>query len=505
MRSFIKIFLFVTLALSGYAQAPQKFSFQGVAKDAAGKAVANANIGLRFSIIQHADDNVVVYQETQNTTTSSSGVFTVLVGAGSVKSGSFNISWDIYEHSLKVELDATGGTNYVDLGLTKMSSVPYALFAGEADRWKNNTPIIQTGDDDQGGFLPQLDPGNMLIWYPRKGAFKVGRNLPFNTAWEDNKTGKYSASFGLNSESSGLSSTSIGSNNVASGKSSFSAGDNTFAKAQSSTSIGQFNNKDDNPSNTPIFFDRIFQIGNGSSEANRSNALTVLRSGKIGIGDNVLAPEFILDIGSRPRIRHNENTTAGVLLDDFNNIASAFMGMKSNTEIGFYHNGKWSFWVDGQGNAHIASGILSTSDKRLKRNITPLSNTLAKLTELNGYRYFWKDGTLDQSIQTGVIAQEVEALFPDLVKTDEQGFKSVNYNGLIPHLIESVKELNASLNALQSDKNRLKSENKALKAQASQITAMQQEMSQLKDSLHSIEASLKATSNGVSAKTSSGK
>ena len=53
-------------------------------------------------------------------------------------------------------------------------------------------------------------------------------------------------------------------------------------------------------------------------------------------------------------------------------------------------------------------------------------------------------------MQTGLIAQDVEALFPELVKTDEKGFKSLNYTGLIPHLIESVKELrkqNAKLEA----------------------------------------------------------
>lgn len=67
-----------------------------------------------------------------------------------------------------------------------------------------------------------------------------------------------------------------------------------------------------------------------------------------------------------------------------------------------------------------------------------------------------------QSLQTGLIAQEVEVLFPELVKTDDKGFKSLNYSGLIPHLIESVKQL-ANQNA------KLGAENAAFKADSKDI------------------------------------
>jgi hypothetical protein len=54
-------------------------------------------------------------------------------------------------------------------------------------------------------------------------------------------------------------------------------------------------------------------------------------------------------------------------------------------------------------------------------------------------------------LQTGLIAQEVEKIFPELVKTDEEGFKSVNYIGLVPHLIEAIKELKLENQELKSD------------------------------------------------------
>jgi len=62
-------------------------------------------------------------------------------------------------------------------------------------------------------------------------------------------------------------------------------------------------------------------------------------------------------------------------------------------------------------------------------------------------------------LQTGLIAQEVEKLFPELVNTDDKGYKSMNYNGLIPHLIEAVKELKgqtAEIAELRKELNELK-------------------------------------------------
>lgn len=51
----------------------------------------------------------------------------------------------------------------------------------------------------------------------------------------------------------------------------------------------------------------------------------------------------------------------------------------------------------------------------------------------------------------GVIAQEVEAVFPELVHKDEQGLRSVNYAGLVAVLIESVKELDERVRALERE------------------------------------------------------
>ncbi|MEI7563318.1 MAG: tail fiber domain-containing protein [bacterium] len=60
------------------------------------------------------------------------------------------------------------------------------------------------------------------------------------------------------------------------------------------------------------------------------------------------------------------------------------------------------------------------------------------MTQLNGYSFTWKDtGKKD----IGLIAQEVEKIFPDLVNTDTDGVKAVEYMNIIAPLVESVKSL----------------------------------------------------------------
>ena len=93
----------------------------------------------------------------------------------------------------------------------------------------------------------------------------------------------------------------------------------------------------------------------------------------------------------------------------------------------------------------------STSDKNLKDNIQNIVSPLEKLSKINGVTFDWNN---KQDIYTGndvgVIAQEVEEVLPSIVITRENGFKAVNYEKIVPLLIESIKELK-----LQNDNLRL--------------------------------------------------
>ena len=90
----------------------------------------------------------------------------------------------------------------------------------------------------------------------------------------------------------------------------------------------------------------------------------------------------------------------------------------------------------------------STSDMTLKTNIQNISDPLEKLKRIDGYSYNWKNG--DPNMQYGVMAQQLESVgFSDIVNTNKDGIKGVNYNALIPFLIESVKSLSKEVDRLK--------------------------------------------------------
>ena len=131
------------------AQAPNAIPYQGVARNASGAILASQAIGLRFSIHDGTASGTVVYQETQSTTTTALGLFTVNIGMGTPVTGTLSsVNWGVGAKFIQVELDATGGVAYVDMGTTQLMSVPYALFAGTAG---NGVTVHFIGESYGGG------------------------------------------------------------------------------------------------------------------------------------------------------------------------------------------------------------------------------------------------------------------------------------------------------------------------------------------------------------------
>jgi hypothetical protein len=84
----------------------------------------------------------------------------------------------------------------------------------------------------------------------------------------------------------------------------------------------------------------------------------------------------------------------------------------------------------------------AVSDARYKKNITKLSDPLAKLMSIEGYEYEWKDDNLNSGKkQLGVLAQQLEAVGLSDIVTGTEDKKAVNYAALVPLLIEAIKEL----------------------------------------------------------------
>jgi hypothetical protein len=92
-----------------------------------------------------------------------------------------------------------------------------------------------------------------------------------------------------------------------------------------------------------------------------------------------------------------------------------------------------------------------SSDERLKDNIKPIENALDKIESIGGYTYEWNDKQQTYTgADIGVIAQEIEAIAPELVIDRETGFKAVKYEKLVAILIEGIKELSAKVNELEN-------------------------------------------------------
>lgn len=96
------------------------------------------------------------------------------------------------------------------------------------------------------------------------------------------------------------------------------------------------------------------------------------------------------------------------------------------------------------GNATAADFILS-SDRRLKTDLREITDGLSKVLALTGYTYRPLN---DERRRAGLMAQDVEAVFPDPVYTDAEGMKSLSYEQVIPLLVEAIKALNARIDAL---------------------------------------------------------
>ena len=127
-----KIILILTI-INTTLFAQTGINYQGAATDADGTKLVNQNISLKTSVLQGVVDGTTSYSEIHNTTTDQFGLFNVVIGQGVSISGDFEtISWGSDDHFLKVELDATGGTNYNLVSTTQMMSVPYALYAKNA-------------------------------------------------------------------------------------------------------------------------------------------------------------------------------------------------------------------------------------------------------------------------------------------------------------------------------------------------------------------------------------
>ncbi|MDD2279662.1 MAG: tail fiber domain-containing protein, partial [Bacteroidales bacterium] len=137
------------------------------------------------------------------------------------------------------------------------------------------------------------------------------------------------------------------------------------------------------------------------------------------------------------------------------------------------------------GDVRVTGSFVNPSDLNLKQNIKPIANAVQKIMQLNGVYFEWKPTTrfsapdkdgkysdgeeVSKETQVGVIAQEVEKVFPEIVLTDERGIKSVDYTKLTPLLIQAIKEQQQTITNQNEVIEVLKSQNEQIMQRLQQI------------------------------------
>ena len=96
----------------------------------------------------------------------------------------------------------------------------------------------------------------------------------------------------------------------------------------------------------------------------------------------------------------------------------------------------------------------ATSDERLKDNIKPIENALEKLQKIHGVEFDWNDKQQNYTgHDTGVIAQEVKEVLPEVVTERDDGYLAVKYEKMIGLLVESIKDLKSEVDDLKKQLN----------------------------------------------------
>ncbi|MFT3981565.1 MAG: tail fiber domain-containing protein [Ferruginibacter sp.] len=365
---------------------------------------------------------------------------------------------------------------------------------------------------------PASGPGTRMMWYPDKAAFRTG--TVSSTEWDKDNIGVYSfaagrdniasgfgavtlgfanksvadytftagntsiatgsgaVAIGSGAVASGFGATSIGYQTVANGLIATALGRETASRAFSSTSMGGYTKAKSDYSlvigkyNDTTATDRLFEIGYGTADNDRRNAVTVINNGNVGIGATsplrplsfpaVLGEKILLYPGSVGEVGigvygnelrlHSDNAGARVTFGTQTN-AGVF------TEAGrFEISGGYALRVNG---SIWANGTTYSSDARFKKNIATLPGALQKIMQLRGVSYEmmaeeYPSRNFTEGRQIGLLAQEVEAVVPEIVSTGDDGYKSVDYAKLVPVLIEAIKTQQEQIVELQKQVEQLK-------------------------------------------------
>ena len=238
-------------------------------------------------------------------------------------------------------------------------------------------------------------------------------------------TGIYASAMGNGTTASGNESTAMGYDTTASGEASTAMGYSTTASGWYSTAMGE----------------------GTSASGSRSTAMgwstTASGVGSTAMGYNTTASDYASTVIGQYNSSGSSVTNNAT---SFNTANTAFVignGTNSSNKSDAFKvmfNGDTTVSND----LTVSGDVVISSDARLKSNIVSLGSTLPKLLQIDGKSYEMKG---KQKI--GVLAQEIKEVFPELVSEDDNEMLAVNYQGLVPVLINALKEQQSEIDELK--------------------------------------------------------
>ncbi|MFT4668491.1 MAG: hypothetical protein ACI9AT_000353 [Ulvibacter sp.] len=325
-------------------------------------------------------------------------------------------------------------------------------------------------DSQAGG----IDGGNVGQFSAGYASRAIG-NMSTATGFRNTASGSASAALGSYNYATGDATIALGKENWAEGASTIAIGFKNHAAGDGSVALGQ-----ENMAWGSTNFTSGYQNVAGDVNANRNTGGSATAMGKY----NTASADASMAL-NRGTTATNQAATSMGLGTTADNVGMLAIGVNNAAGIGdttadqyYYADGVYTgapagvafvigngdvdtsnglagsspsnaFIVNYDGSATLSGDLTINSDARLKSNIISLGSTLAKLLMIDGKSYTMK--TNESQSKIGLLAQDVQKAFPELVKTTNDSDKtlSVNYQGLIPVLINAIKEQQKQIDELK--------------------------------------------------------
>ncbi|WP_299440108.1 tail fiber domain-containing protein [uncultured Aquimarina sp.] len=464
----ITMLLLVNMALS---QTPNAFNYQAAVRDTNGELLVSTSIGIEMIIRQGGTAGTALYTETHTASTNTYGVFSIAVGTGTTSDSFTAIDWSVNTYYIEVGVDISGGTSYSSIGTQQLLSVPYAMHSkttelgdnlgnhtATQDLNLNTNNITGVSTTTSNTFISTAANAtvNNTSLNGGEGIVMPGVTSDYLISVQDGNgrvQHKWNASHGINE---------------------------TFIAGNEDAAFIDINATANTDNDAWIEFKHADGISAAAGDPISWNTQMIInQGGEVGI--NETSPDDKLHItdagnGTRVRLENTGNGWAGMVAKNaqreiFVGIQGAFdvnpgeFHIYDNTagarrlvidaagEVGIGRNNP-SVKLDVNGSVNCTGGTCS-SDVRWKRNITALPNVIENIKQMRGVSYYWKtedfpDQNFTTDRQIGLIAQEVEKVYPELIKTNNEGFKSMDYMSLTAVLLEAVKAQQAQIDELKN-------------------------------------------------------